>query len=112
MRLEKMRDPNEILDDGSVEARHIIEKTQLDHRNSVLTAVDRRTTGECLTHEELTSLLLKDILNIPSYVFGEHKGCLEMGWSCNGQRAPEEENLVPLLQITGVYSKLCKKLGI
>ena len=104
----KTRDPNEIRGDGSVQARHIIKKSRLDLRNSVLTAVDRRTTDECLTHEELTSLLLKDILNIPSHVFGEHKGCLELGWSCNGQRASEEENLVPLLQSTGVYSKVCK----
>ena len=67
-----------------------------------------RSTGECLTHEKVTSYLLKDILNVPSHVCGKHKGCLELSWLCNGQRAPEQENLIPLLQMTGVHTKVCK----
>ena len=77
-------------------ARYIIKKSRLDLPSCLLTAVDRRKTSECLTHEELTSLLLKDILNIPSHVFGEHNSCLELGWSCNRRCAPGKENLVPL----------------
>jgi len=50
--------------------------------------------------------LQKGILNIPSYIFGEHKRCKERGRSCKDNREYNEKNYVPFLRLYGLYQKI------
>jgi len=50
--------------------------------------------------------LQKDILNIPSHIFGEHKRCEERGRSCKDNRDINEKNYVPFLKLYGLYQKI------
>jgi len=49
--------------------------------------------------------LRKDILNIPSHVFGEHKRCKEGDRKCEDDRETNK-NYVPFIKLHGLYSKI------
>ncbi|XP_076301597.1 uncharacterized protein LOC143219551 [Lasioglossum baleicum] len=48
--------------------------------------------------------LIRDLDNVPSHIFGEHKDCAS--YFCNGVPKANEANLVPKLQEAGIYGKL------
>lgn len=48
--------------------------------------------------------LQKDILNIPSHIFGEHKKCKERGHIC--EKNDKIKNYVPDLKFYGLYQKI------
>jgi len=49
--------------------------------------------------------LQKDILNIPSHDFGEHKWCKERGRKCEDNRETNKK-YVPFIKLHGLYLKI------
>ena len=70
----------------------------------MLEAATRRRK-ETLPHHSKATELQKDILNISSHVFGEHKKCKERGQNCEENRE-EIQNYVPYLKYHGAR-KIC-----
>lgn len=100
---------NEISGDGCLDARRSLLGRVLPLRFEVQAAVERRSEDTHLSVEDSISLLITDIWNVPSHVFGEHKGCSELGLPCAQLPIDEYEvNYVPLLVTTGIYSKTLK----
>ncbi|XP_076656376.1 uncharacterized protein LOC143361021 [Halictus rubicundus] len=56
--------------------------------------------------EEQDCNLQKDLTNIPSHVFGEHKECRRLGYFCDRIANNDEENMVPHLMEIGIYYKI------
>ena len=48
--------------------------------------------------------LQKNILNIPSHIFGKHKRCRERGRTCD--RDETKKNYVPYLKLHDLYQKV------
>ncbi|CAL1672670.1 unnamed protein product [Lasius platythorax] len=74
-------------------------------RNAVVKAVTFRRNRE-VSWQTKISELIKDLNNIPSHVFGEHKDCASLQYFCNGQQKEGEENLVLQLQRAGLLQKV------
>ena len=74
-------------------------------RNAVVKAVTFRRNRE-VSWQTKISELIKDLNNIPSHVFGEHKDCASLRYFCNGQQKEGEENLVLQLQRAGLLQKV------
>lgn len=79
----------------------------LRSRVAVTKATEHRKAEDLPTSEKVENLR-QDILNIPSHIFGEHKGCVERGYFCQLDKstAPEERNLVPNLISVGLYQPI------
>lgn len=74
-------------------------------RNAVVKAVTFRRNNKVSWQSKISGLI-KDLHNIPSHVFGEHKDCASLKYFCNGELKEGEENLVPQLQMAGFYWKI------
>jgi hypothetical protein len=85
--------------------RKVIEGSTLRFRTAVAKAVKHRQAQD-VTEAVKRAELRKDILNIPSHIFGEHKECANRGYFCDGHRKVGEINHVPELVQRGLYEKL------
>ena len=66
---------------GFVKMRTLVVKKREKLRASVKERVAYRS-AQSLTFDEKAEALEKDILNIPSHIFGEHEHCKEYGFNC------------------------------
>jgi hypothetical protein len=89
---------------GFVQVRNVVRNNILKIRRDVLqvAAVQR---VESKPHHYKAMELQKDILNIPSHIFGEHKKCKERGRTCE-HNSEKIKNYVPYLKLYGLYSKI------
>ncbi|XP_067205374.1 uncharacterized protein [Linepithema humile] len=89
---------------GFVELRNVVKNNILKIRKEVLQAATLRRAEKVPHHSKATELQ-KDILNIPSHIFGEHKRCKERGRICDENRE-KIQNYVPHLKFHGLYQKI------
>lgn len=89
---------------GFVQLRNVVKNNILKIRKEVIEAAALRR-GEKLPHHDKATELQKDILNIPSHIFGEHKGCNQRGRRCEENRE-KIQNYVPYLKFHGLYDKI------
>ena len=66
---------------GFVKYRTIVVKRREKLRAAVKERIAYRV-AQSLTFDEKAKALQKDILNVPSHIFGEHEHCKEYGFSC------------------------------
>lgn len=102
---------NKIREAGSTGGRNIsklkkvVTNSVMKIRNAVVKAVTFRRNSKGSREQKLSGLI-KDLQNIPSHVFGEHKGCSSLKYFCNGEQKEDEENLMPQLQKAGLLLKI------
>jgi len=89
---------------GFVQLRNVVKNNILKIRKEILEAAALRR-GEKLPHHDKATELQKDILNIPSHIFGEHKRCNQRGHRCEENRE-KIQNYVPYLKLHGLYDKI------
>ena len=105
----KKKGENEATGDGSLMARNLVKDNTLKLRMEIQAAVERRRADTSVPIENSISLLMKDIWNVPSHIFGEHKICSQLDWPFDRHAIDESEvNNIPLLEATGIYSKVMK----
>jgi len=86
---------------GFVQLRNVVKSNILKIRKEIIKAIDLRKEEMQPDHKEAMELQ-KDILNIPSHIFREHKRCKKRGISdCD-----ETKNYVPFLKQHGLYPKV------
>lgn len=90
---------------GFIEVRNVVKKNILNIRKEVIEAAAIRRK-ETQPHHHKAKELQKDILNIPSHIFGEHKRCKECGRECEDNHDETEKNYVPFLKLHGLYSAI------
>ncbi|EZA52499.1 hypothetical protein X777_08632 [Ooceraea biroi] len=86
-----------------VQLRKVVDNNILEIRKEVLRLATVRRRGTQAQHKKALELQ-KDILNIPSHIFGEHKRCRERGVYqdlCNNVN-----NYVPSLKHCGLFEKI------
>ncbi|XP_072766253.1 uncharacterized protein [Anoplolepis gracilipes] len=86
---------------GFVQLRNVVKSNILKIRKEVLETAALRKEEKVPHHDKATELQ-KDILNIPSHIFGEHKRCKERGRTCE----EKVQNYVPYLKLHGLYDKI------
>src|SRR5580765_7149766 len=102
---------NKIREAGSTGSRNVsklkkaVASSVMKIRNAVVKAVDFRRNRK-VSWQIKISELIKDLNNIPSHVFGEHKDCASLQYFCNGQQKEGEENLASQLQRAGFLQKV------
>ncbi|XP_070515096.1 uncharacterized protein [Cardiocondyla obscurior] len=102
---------NKIREAGSTGGRNIsklkkvVTNSVMKIRNAIVKAVTFRRNSKGSREHKLSGLI-KDLQNIPSHVFGEHKDCPSLKYFCTGERKEGEENLVPQLHKAGLYLKI------
>jgi len=89
---------------GFVELRNVVKNNILKIRQEVVKVTTLRREEKVPQHIKATELQ-KDILNIPSHIFGEHKRCKERGLICEENRE-KVKNYVPYLKCYGLYQKI------
>ncbi|XP_067203566.1 uncharacterized protein [Linepithema humile] len=89
---------------GFVQLRKVVGNNILKIRKEVVEAATLRRE-ENIPHHSKATELQKDILNIPSHIFGEHKRCKERGRICEENRE-KMQNYVPYLKFHGLYQKI------
>ncbi|XP_067216432.1 uncharacterized protein [Linepithema humile] len=89
---------------GFVELRNVVKNNILKIRKEVVEAATQRNEEKVPHHIKATELQ-KDILNIPSHIFGEHRRCEERGRICEENRE-KIQNYVPYLKFHGLYQKI------
>ena len=77
----------------------------LNIRKEVEKAAELRRKEQIPQHCKAMELQ-KDILNIPSHVFGEHKRCEARGHICKENGNKTIQNYVPSLKLYGLYPKI------
>jgi len=82
-----------------------VKKNILKIQNEVLQVAATRREQK-LPYYCVAIELQKDILNIHSHIFGEHKRCEERGRSYKDNRYTNEKNYVPFLRLYGLYQKI------
>ena len=108
-KIGKKKGENEVTGDSSLMALNLVKDNTLKLRMEIQAAVERRRADTSVPIENSISLLMKDIWNVPSHIFGEHKICSQLDWPCDRNGIDESEvNNVPLLEATGIYSKVMK----
>jgi len=88
---------------GFVKYRNIVKNNILKIRKEVLEAAAARKEENQPNHYKAVELQ-KDISNIPSHIFGEHKRCKQRGRICADNET--KENHVPFLKVYGLYQKV------
>ncbi|KMQ88744.1 hypothetical protein RF55_11711 [Lasius niger] len=88
---------------GFVQLRNVVKNNILKIRREVIEAIDLRREEKQPDHYKAIELQ-KDILNIPSHIFGEHKRCKERGRICDLDET--NKNYVPFLKLHGLYQKV------
>ncbi|XP_076545845.1 uncharacterized protein LOC117609781 [Osmia lignaria lignaria] len=94
---------------GYVAYRNIIKKNILNIRRAVVLAVNARKQEKGPQHIKARELQ-KDILSIPSHIFGEHKECNSRNHTCMPDVNRAEKNYVPSLKLFGLYSEVEKAI--
>ncbi|XP_067207257.1 uncharacterized protein [Linepithema humile] len=89
---------------GFVQLRNVVKNNILKMRKEMLEAATLRREEKVPHHSKATELQ-KDILNIPSHIFGEHKRCKERGRICE-ENHDKKQNYVPYLKAHGLYQKI------
>jgi len=90
---------------GFVEIRNEIKNNILNIRKEVIDAATLRREERQPQHCQAIELQ-KDILNIPSHIFGEHKRCEARGRICKRKCDEIKKNYVPFLKLHGFYPKI------
>nr|XP_033323545.1 uncharacterized protein LOC117218921 [Megalopta genalis]XP_033323546.1 uncharacterized protein LOC117218921 [Megalopta genalis]XP_033323547.1 uncharacterized protein LOC117218921 [Megalopta genalis] len=85
--------------------RKAVENTILKMRIAVVKATKYRLKENVPLDQKMNNLR-KDLMNIPSHVFGEHKECRELGYFCDRAINGDKDNLVPHLTKIGTYSRI------
>ncbi|XP_070523169.1 uncharacterized protein [Cardiocondyla obscurior] len=88
---------------GFVQTRNIVKINILNIRKEVQSLAELRRKESKPQHCKAKALQ-KDILNIPSHVFGEHRRCEALGRMCKSNKT--EKNYVPYLKLFGLYEKI------
>ncbi|XP_076549399.1 uncharacterized protein LOC117605294 [Osmia lignaria lignaria] len=94
---------------GYVAHRNIIKKNILNIRRAVVLAVKARKQEKGPQHIKARELQ-KDILSIPSHIFGEHKECNSRSHTCMRDENRAEKNYVPSLKLFGLYNEVEKAI--
>ncbi|XP_054257576.1 uncharacterized protein LOC129005927 [Macrosteles quadrilineatus] len=94
---------------GPKPLRDVVKKNILRLRTAVTKAVEHRKTNDSENVNNVSSLM-KDIINSPSHVFGEHLKCREIGYFCDGPK-DNEKNYVPELKEAGIYTEVMSTVG-
>jgi len=89
---------------GFVEMRNIVQNNILKIRKEIIKAAALRREERQPQHCQAMELQ-KDILNIPSHIFGEHKRCEARGRTCENCDETKK-NYVPFLKLHGLYPKI------
>lgn len=97
--------PNLRRNRGFVKYRNIVKNNILKIWKEVLEAAACRRE-EKQPHHCIATKLQKDILNIPSHIFGEHRHCKERGRTCKDHGNTNKENYVPYLKMYGLYPQI------
>ncbi|KMQ89298.1 hypothetical protein RF55_11082 [Lasius niger] len=92
---------------GFVQLRNVVKSNILNIRKEVIEAIDLRKKQE-QPHHDKAKELQKDILNIPSHIFGEHKRCKERGHICDLDET--KKNYVPFLKLHDLYQRVEKAI--
>ncbi|XP_077272366.1 uncharacterized protein LOC143902956 isoform X2 [Temnothorax americanus] len=87
---------------GFIEMRKVVDNSVLKIRREVLRLASERQKQDQPHHCKATELR-KDILNIASHIFGEHKRCEERGQKCE---IDGNKNYVPRLKLHGLYERI------
>jgi len=98
--------PNRQKNTSFVKYRNIIKNNLKYIRDNVSEAAATRRAEKNRPLHELAEELQKDILNLPSHIFGEHKRCEERDRTCIDNEM--NENHVPCLEMHGLYPKIEK----
>lgn len=85
--------------------KKIVTNSVMKIRNAITKAAMFRRDSKSSWQLKIAGLI-KDLKNIPSHVFGEHKDCASLKYFCNGERKDGEQNLVPQLQKAGLLIKV------
>jgi len=85
-----------------ITCRNVVKNNILKIRKEILEAAAIRRQENDSHHSAIE--LQKDILNIPSHMFGEHKRCKERGRQCEENESTK--NYVPFLKVYGLYDKI------
>nr|XP_012139969.1 PREDICTED: uncharacterized protein LOC105662418 [Megachile rotundata] len=85
--------------------RKIVAQSSKAFRINITRAATFRRNSDA-TWENKIAGLIKDLSNIPSHIFGEHKDCSSLPYFSNEEIKEGEENLVPQLQMAGLYAKI------
>ena len=102
---------NKIREAGNIGGRDVsklkkaVTNSVMKIRNAVVKAVTFRRNNKVSWQYKISGLI-KDLQNIPSHVFGEHKDCASLKYFCNVVLKKGEENLVPQLRMAGLFSKI------
>jgi len=89
---------------GFIEVRNVVKNNILTIRKEIMQVASERRKEMQPQHYKAAELR-KDILNIPSHVFGEHKRCKERGRKCEDDRKTNK-NYVPFIKLHGLYPKI------
>ncbi|XP_029171153.1 uncharacterized protein LOC114940603 [Nylanderia fulva] len=92
---------------GFVQLRNVVKNNIMNIRTEVIEAIDLRNKQEQPHHDKARELQ-KDILNIPSHIFGEHKRCKERGRICDLDET--KKNYVPFLKLHDLYQRVEKAI--
>lgn len=110
-RLQKVvdtRDPLETRGDGRLQARQLLGQNIVNIMEEIEDAAHRRREQD-ISKEEKADLLLQDINNVVSHIFGEHADCKPLNWPCAEEIRKDEENFLPLLRNT-IYHGIVKAM--
>ena len=101
----KIREASSTGSRSNSKLKKVVEHSVMKIRNAVVKAVEFRRNRK-VSWQKKVSELIKDLKNVLSHVFGEHKDCSSLQYFCNGQRKEGEENLVPQLSRASLLQKL------
>ncbi|XP_076660424.1 uncharacterized protein LOC143363777 [Halictus rubicundus] len=85
--------------------RKAVESSVRRMRTDITEAAEYRVKENVSINRKINNLQ-KDLTNIPSHVFGEHKECRRLGYICDRIANNDEENMVPHLMEIGIYYKI------
>lgn len=85
--------------------RQVFESRSLKIRNAITKAVKHHINQNTSMKDKII-LLKRDIMNVGSHVFGEHKECARIGYFCDGILKENMINYVPELSAAGFYVRL------
>lgn len=91
---------------GDMNLRDTVASSVPRLRTAVVSAIKYRKNQTSDAEHTKVSELRKDILNSIHHTFGDHSGCQEREYFCDGTPKPGEVNIVPLLRETGIFEDI------
>ena len=93
---------------GFVALRNIVKSNVFKICQAVIDEIDKQRADTTKSWESKVKDLQRNILNIPSHIFGEHKRCKDYGFNCNrdADSLENEVNYVPYLKAHGFYKRI------